>query len=405
MKTWLNFDYFRCEPFELNFRFHVLGGFWPLETKDKRKQIVFSIFSYVCYFSCTSIVVTQCLDLFLLRDNLIKLARHLVMIAISCAVVLKGYLLLFNIDHVNQLKDEMTLYKKTRTNPRDVDILEMSNQKILTVVKTFYSLTVPCVLAWIAYPALDSSEEYITPFPIVIPWQEWTPTIYVCMYIYQSLALFSYMLNVLSVDGIFCGFVMRIIAHYDIVIEKFRSLDELESFKNENCFYGYKSFRYRTDEEVVNAVIGDNIRLHRQIIHELNIFKRIYRNLSFVHFIAITTTIATVIFDAVIFFRGFGVETLQRILYMGIMLWDTFLYCFCGSVLQEKSQELATAVYSTKWYLTRPKIRRELSFIIMKSQKAPKIYIGRFFALEMSTFVSLLKISYDITALFYKMTH
>lgn len=59
-----------------------------------------------------------------------------------------------------------------------------------------------------------------------------------------------------------------------------------------------------------------------------------------------------------------------------------FIYFF-------QSQELATAVYSTKWYLTRPKIRRELLFIIMKSQKAPKIYIGRFFALEMSTFVSV----------------
>ncbi|CAH1379072.1 unnamed protein product, partial [Tenebrio molitor] len=76
-----------------------------------------------------------------------------------------------------------------------------------------------------------------------------------------------------------------------------------------------------------------------------------------------------------------------------------FLACIGGQHLIDASNSIPEAIWMSKWYRVDVRLRRDLLFMLARSQTGLHISVGSFSILSFSLFVSVLKMSYSILAM------
>ncbi|XP_071051381.1 putative odorant receptor 65b [Onthophagus taurus] len=81
---------------------------------------------------------------------------------------------------------------------------------------------------------------------------------------------------------------------------------------------------------------------------------------------------------------------------MNVVGWimAIFLNCLCGERMIFKSVEIATALYDTKWYKGSPSIRKDIAFMMMRTQKPLYLRTGPYGIFSLLTFKSIMKGGY-----------
>ncbi|CAG9565222.1 unnamed protein product [Danaus chrysippus] len=93
-----------------------------------------------------------------------------------------------------------------------------------------------------------------------------------------------------------------------------------------------------------------------------------------------------------------SVQFYSMLNYMVTMLSQLFLYCWCGSQLTTKSEELREWLYQCPWYNQDGKFRKSV-IIAMERMRRPIIFkAGHYIPLSRPTFVSVLRLSYSYFA-------
>ncbi|PSN35481.1 Odorant receptor 51a [Blattella germanica] len=89
--------------------------------------------------------------------------------------------------------------------------------------------------------------------------------------------------------------------------------------------------------------------------------------------------------------------------YLVSVLFQIFIYCAFGSNLTAKSAEVFNAVYDTDWYNQNNSYKLITKMMIMRSQKPVFLTAGRFGALCLPLFTSMIRSSYSYLALLRQM--
>ncbi|TGZ32648.1 hypothetical protein DBV15_09075 [Temnothorax longispinosus] len=75
------------------------------------------------------------------------------------------------------------------------------------------------------------------------------------------------------------------------------------------------------------------------------------------------------------------------------LLVQIFLCCFAGQTLEFQSEGLAYAIYKSPWYTFDLRIRKNLPLIILRAANPQKLTAGKFVAINLTTFMNILKAS------------
>lgn len=70
---------------------------------------------------------------------------------------------------------------------------------------------------------------------------------------------------------------------------------------------------------------------------------------------------------------------------------QTFLYTYAGDALQNQSESIVYAIYSSTWHEMSSTLMKDLLFVMMKMKIPLRITAGKFFFLTRTTMTDILK--------------
>ncbi|XP_039314405.1 odorant receptor 4-like [Solenopsis invicta] len=76
-----------------------------------------------------------------------------------------------------------------------------------------------------------------------------------------------------------------------------------------------------------------------------------------------------------------------------VLLLEMFVYTFVGDYLKCQMEEIADSIYSSNWYCLPAKLMRNVLFVIMRSQQPVQLLAGKFFIVNIKTFMTILRTS------------
>ncbi|XP_068898257.1 odorant receptor 85b-like [Tenebrio molitor] len=72
------------------------------------------------------------------------------------------------------------------------------------------------------------------------------------------------------------------------------------------------------------------------------------------------------------------------------------LGCVAGQLLTDASESISEAIWNSKWYQADARLKKDVLFLLARSQKNFFITVGPFGILSLDLFVKVLKTSYSI---------
>ncbi|KYM88887.1 Odorant receptor 2a [Atta colombica] len=78
---------------------------------------------------------------------------------------------------------------------------------------------------------------------------------------------------------------------------------------------------------------------------------------------------------------------------MSALLLQMFFYSFVGDYLKCQMEEIADSIYNSNWYYLPTRLMRNVLFVIVRSQQPIQFLAGRFFVVNIKTYMVILKSS------------
>ncbi|XP_032669859.1 odorant receptor 4-like [Odontomachus brunneus] len=147
--------------------------------------------------------------------------------------------------------------------------------------------------------------------------------------------------------------------------------------------------------ESVMVMINKIIRKHQRIIQFSTHIEDLYRYISFVLFASNTTMICMLAFLVLTSLNSPDAteRILRSLLFYAITNLESFIFCFAGEYLRNKSKTIGGAAYNSAWYDLRPKDSRVLLLVILRAQKQLTLTAGRMMDLSLESFGNIMKAS------------
>ncbi|KAG7207070.1 hypothetical protein KM043_000952 [Ampulex compressa] len=141
--------------------------------------------------------------------------------------------------------------------------------------------------------------------------------------------------------------------------------------------------------------IGGLIERHREVIGFSRHIEQLFTYIALMQFVSNTVVICCLGFLIVISVGssdGAAMLLKAALFYLAIST-DAFIFCFAGEYLSAKGKTIGDAAYASLWYDLSPRESRTLMLLIMRSQKALTITIGKFMDLSLGRFTTIVKAS------------
>ncbi|OWR46983.1 putative odorant receptor OR10 [Danaus plexippus plexippus] len=267
-------------------------------------------------------------------------------------------------------------------------ILYRNARVVKNLCAVFLMSAITTCSLWTIMPLFDAAETRFFPFKIWMPVDPRDSPQYELGYIYQVMSIYISALLFVAVDNITLGMIMFGCAQLEIVIDKIKQLKNASSKHN-------KERRKLICEN--NKLLDECIKQHQSVIRFIETLENTYHANIFFQLTA-TVGIICIIGLRISIVEPRSVQFFSMLNYMVTMLSQLFLYCWCGSHLTTKSEELREWLYQCPWYNQDPRFRKSV-FIAMERMKRPIIFkAGHYIPLSRPTFVSVLRLSYSYFA-------
>ncbi|XP_039498076.1 odorant receptor 10a [Drosophila santomea] len=188
------------------------------------------------------------------------------------------------------------------------------------------------------------------------------------------------------------GFYFEFCAHLSALFEVLQA--EIESI-----FTPYKDLlelspvQLYTLEQKMRSVI---IR-HNAIIDLARFFRERYTVITLAHFVSAAMVIGFSMVNLLTLGNN-GLGAMLYVAYTIAALSQLLVYCYGGTLVAESSTELCQAMFSCPWQLFKPKQRRLVHLLILRSQRPISMAVP-FFSPSLATFAAILHTSGSIIAL------
>ncbi|XP_029680251.1 odorant receptor 82a-like [Formica exsecta] len=150
--------------------------------------------------------------------------------------------------------------------------------------------------------------------------------------------------------------------------------------------------RKRDDEKHCKNIFGPLVKRHCQLI-------KLTRNIE--DAFNINILLRLLIISVVIAASGVGIilsfnsndykEIIKMVISIQFYIVQTFLYTYAGDILQNQSESIVYAIYSSTWHEMSPTMVKDLIFIMMRMKIPLRISAGKFFYLARTTMTDILK--------------
>ncbi|XP_018392263.1 PREDICTED: odorant receptor 43a-like [Cyphomyrmex costatus] len=209
---------------------------------------------------------------------------------------------------------------------------------------------------------------------------------YELTYLAQTIAIATCGLSYTAVDNFLGLLILHICGQIENLRLRLLNLGKKTNFK-----------------EVLKYNVKDHIRLNRSIEIIDNTFNIMLLGLLFLfgilfclHGFLIINVSKNNYTTGSLVNQGGHVSILQLVYYISTstcILMHMCLYCAVGELLVTQSEKIHHATYEYIWYTLEPKDARNLTLIMLRTQKPLNITAGKTFPMTMSTFCNLLKTS------------
>jgi len=88
-----------------------------------------------------------------------------------------------------------------------------------------------------------------------------------------------------------------------------------------------------------------------------------------------------------------AVMIIKTLAVLSDLLLQLFFYSFVGDYLKCQMEEIAHSIFGCNWYYMPTKLMRNVLFVIMRSQQPVQLLAGRFFVVDIKTYMTILKSS------------
>ncbi|XP_031773876.1 odorant receptor 13a-like isoform X2 [Apis florea] len=139
------------------------------------------------------------------------------------------------------------------------------------------------------------------------------------------------------------------------------------------------------------------ILLTKRHIYLLNLSKMLNETVSFILVIQLFSScvlICTTGFQLILTLTfGNVVLTIKILAEISILLIQLFAYSYVGEYLKTQTEGIGNSVYFCIWYNMPKNVLKDIIFIIMKTQRPVLLTAGKFFVVNMQTYMTILKTS------------
>ncbi|XP_045452865.1 odorant receptor Or1-like [Melitaea cinxia] len=356
------------------------------------KYVIFCyIIRSVVFFSQYSFLVLELIYIMLVWGDLNEVSEASHLLFTQTAVCYKMTVFIINKTNlIALLKFMETDIFESRNDVHD-KILITKADKVKNLCGIFLiNALIACTL-WTITPWFESSEAREFPFKIWMPLDSKKSVEFELGYLYQVIAIYVSALLFFSVDSISLSMIMFGCAQIEIIINK------MQKIQNISMTTKTKSNEYKKIINDNNKLFDDCIRQHQAVIRFIELLENTYHANIFFQLTG-TVIIICIIGLCITIAKPSSIQFFSMVFYMVTMTSQLLLYCWCGSELTTKSEDLRECLYQCVWYEQDVKFRRSL-LIAMESMKRPIIFkAGHYIPLSRPTFVLILRTSYSYFA-------
>ncbi|XP_051167654.1 odorant receptor 46a-like [Leptopilina boulardi] len=265
-----------------------------------------------------------------------------------------------------------------------VDKYYRKSQKIFKFIITIFTL---CGISIALTPLLKWKEKIMLPFNLYYPFDVSSPIIFTTTYAFESLLnSFSIIINV-TLDTTVYGFMLITIGQFELCA----------------C---------RLENSSVNETNGISLdKIKEYVNHHVLVLKIVKQIESFFmvavlpFFLISLLTFCTIIFQIAqqkSLLDGNLFQYIMLIQYVTCVLSQIFLYCWYGCLIDEKSKDVSSAVYSSNWVQSNYSNRRNLLLMLLIAERGSSISFQSLCTLNLQTFGWVIKTSYAAVNLLNK---
>ena len=85
--------------------------------------------------------------------------------------------------------------------------------------------------------------------------------------------------------------------------------------------------------------------------------------------------------------------TIKTFIVLGTLLGQLFAYSYVGDYLNRQMEGIGDSIYSCSWYDIPKSVTKDIIYVIMRAQDPVYLKAGKFFILNMETYMSIIKTS------------
>nr|WCC57384.1 odorant receptor 45 [Papilio dardanus] len=362
-------------------------GIWP----KPRPMFLHSFYTAFIMLTQYAFILFEFVYIAGVWGNIEEMSEASYLLFTQASVCYKVTVFILNKKNLNSLMEYMEVeIFKPQTETQEKILIKLSD-KIKSLCMFFLiSAQTTCTL-WALVPLLDGTGDKFFPFRIWMPFGPEKSPQFEIGYVYQMGSIYISASLFFSVDSVTLGMIMFGCAQLEVIIDK---LQEMQSVPlSSKLTDGQRTMRILNN----NKLFVECIDQHQTVIRFIELVENTYHANIFFQ-LSGTVAIICIIGLRITMSEPSSIQFYSMLIYMVTMLSQLLLYCWCGSELTTRSQELRDSLYQSLWYEQDKKFKK-LMLITMECMKKPIVFkAGHYIPLSRPTFVSILRSSYSFFA-------
>uniref|UniRef100_A0AAR5PYV0 Odorant receptor n=2 Tax=Dendroctonus ponderosae TaxID=77166 RepID=A0AAR5PYV0_DENPD len=358
--------------------------------------VVFTLILLSTYMQLLVIVCAKEIDVTELSKNLIITPLFTITIIRQSIMYKSGFKRL--LEHILEREQWMNRY----ANDNQLNFIEeRSANELNRNIKIYLGMMIITELSYTIRPLLDPATETLiynnTVLVKSLPLSIWLPFNKVDHFIAAYVCHIIYTIFGSSYDT-FGEFVL-----ISVLVYPTTQLKGLKHVLKNMEFYQEKILQHYTHiskEDAAIVVLRQSIQQHKIIVQYVSDFNELMGTCLFLDFIQSSLHMACVLAE-VLTEDVTSMQLVSVIAYLVILNFRLFLYYYYANELTVLNQELAVAIYQSKWYQYSKKVGFMTFMIIMRNQKGLKYKLGLFGYMSLNKFISILNAAYSYVMLMY----
>ncbi|NP_001164391.1 odorant receptor 41 [Nasonia vitripennis] len=363
--------------FSYEFRIYKIitwpAGLWPLERDN-----IFNVLRFLLAASSQMfIVVAALVEIYRKCGNVADVLDYY---ALSIAFWLSFVRLVLVRIHLAKIHKICYNARKTWARIKDPDLVKIMISHAKTGKRFYYlqmSIAFVIVTLYVFNPLiLRRYDAANLPMQTVCTFNNADVLKHTAVYFIETLSFVYLAVGFISIDLLFLGIAMHLCGQLKILQKEFSEIVG-KSTSQADC---------------IRYVISLSRRFQR-VVELTDDIRKTFSEILLVNFVVnlflITSQSVTLLLALKINNYFLAVKCSQT---FPILLIEMFLYCYVGELLRHAFDDIPRAIYSSRWYLLPPKIRRGyLLHVMAQASKTFDLTAGKMIRMNMCTFIQLVR--------------